>query len=141
MIERFRQRVREIRAELSRLDGLPLPSSFCKAEMRKQILALAYRPDVTPLIARGDPIEFGKESIRGQVFMPEQRGISYTELISPLTFIAWLDPQVLIRRLDAEIDAKADDKIRCPWKRAPWPRPSCKLSCWKLIAWNRKPFG
>jgi hypothetical protein len=54
-IERHRRRVRELRADLHRIESAPYPSSYAKQRMRAQIGQLAQRgaPSVSSLVEHG----------------------------------------------------------------------------------------
>jgi hypothetical protein len=109
-IERLRRRGRELRADLHRIESAPYPSSYCKAQMRAQIEALAMRgePDVTNLIEHGGKIEFQTMRVQSQVTGAD-RQLAFAEIEAATPFQAWLHTDALIKRLDAKIDSEADD--------------------------------
>jgi hypothetical protein len=114
-IERLRRRGRELQADLHRIRSAPYPSAHAKRKMREQVEVWAQRgaANVAGLVEHGDgKIEFQREMLRVQMHnIPKApAAIGYAEAIDAVAVIAWLAPDLLIRRLDAEIDSEADDK-------------------------------
>jgi hypothetical protein len=72
----------------------PLPGLGCQAERQR---------------LDGD-IEFPTQRLASQVIGAEQRALAFTETADALAVICWLHRDALVKRLDAEIDAEADDK-------------------------------
>ena len=109
-IERLRRRVRELRADHHRVASAPYLSSYCKARVREQIEALAQRgaPDVSTLVEHDRDVAFATISLRSQV-LSEPRALAFAEVTDTLALFAWLHRDALIERLDAELDAEADD--------------------------------
>jgi hypothetical protein len=109
-IENRRRRVRELRADLHRIESAPFPSSYCKQRMVAQIEALAVRgaPNVANLIEHDGKIEFATLRVQAEVFA-EKRALAFSEQADALALFAWLHKDALIKRLDAEIDAESDD--------------------------------
>jgi hypothetical protein len=110
-IERHRRRVRELRADLHRIESAPFPSSHAKQRMRAQIEALAMQgaPSVSSLIEHDGKIEFQTQRLTSEVHA-ERRSLAFTEVSDAVALVAWLHKDALIKRLDAEIDGEADDK-------------------------------
>ena len=81
-IERHRRRVRELRADLHRIESAPYPSSYAKQRMRAQIGQLAQR---------------------GRAQSPSMKRQTHSSLV------AWLHRDALIASLDREIASEADD--------------------------------
>jgi hypothetical protein len=110
-IENRRRRVRELRADLHRIASAPYPSNHAKAKMRQQIEQLAERgePSVARLVEVDGPVEFQMQRLRSEVIGAEQRALAFAE-VPDIALVAFLIPEILIKRLDALIDAGADDK-------------------------------
>ncbi|UPT87969.1 hypothetical protein HAP41_0000002070 [Bradyrhizobium barranii subsp. apii] len=110
-IERFRRRVRELRADLHRIASAPYPSSHAKAKMRAQVEALAQRgaPSVSRLVELDGPVDFQMQSLTSEVHA-ERRSLAFTETADALALVAWLHRDALIAALDREISTEADDK-------------------------------
>jgi hypothetical protein len=109
-IERLRRRGRELKADQHRIRSAPFPSSHAKAQVRAQIEALAQQgaPSVSNLIEHDRPISWPTQVLRSAVHA-ETPSIAFAEVHGVLPVIAWLHRDALIARLDAEIDAEADD--------------------------------
>ncbi|MET4518122.1 hypothetical protein [Bradyrhizobium sp. I1.7.5] len=110
-IERFRRRVRELRADLHRIASAPFPSSYAKAQMRAQVEALARRgaPSVSRLVELDGPVDFQTQTLTSEVHA-ERRSLAFTETADALALVAWLHRDALIAALDREISTEADDK-------------------------------
>jgi hypothetical protein len=111
-IEARRRRVRELRADAHRIRSAPFPSAHCKAQMRSQIEALAMQgaPVVGDLIENDRQIVFQTLAVRSQVYNTEVPSVAFAELPDAVALFAWTFKDALVKRLDAEIDAEADDK-------------------------------
>jgi hypothetical protein len=115
-IERLRRRGRELRADFNRIESAPYPSSHAKQRMREQVEILAQRGEanVAALIEHADgKLVFQRELLRVQLhnIRESPAAIGYGEAINPGALVAWLFKEALIKRLDAEIDSEADDKV------------------------------
>lgn len=110
-VERLRRRGRELQADLDRVAASPWPSSLAREHMRRQITGLAEggRPAVHHLVDFNEPIMFATRSIPARVLNAAPEAIAFSEIPDTLALLAWLHQDELIRRLDAEIDATADD--------------------------------
>jgi hypothetical protein len=111
-IENRRRRVRELRADLHRIESAPFPSSHVKVQMRAQIEALAARGviDVSPLIEHDDKIIWPTMRVQSTVFNAQPGAVAFAEGVpDTLALLAFLLKPTLIAALDAEIDAEADD--------------------------------
>ena len=111
LIENRRRRVRELKADLHRIQSAPFPSSHAKASMRAQIEALAMQgaPSVSDLIEHDRKIVWPMQNLRSQVFNTEVPSVAFAEAHDALPLIAWLHRDALIKRHDAEIDTESDD--------------------------------
>jgi hypothetical protein len=111
-IERHRRRVRELKADLHRIASAPFPSSHAKAQMRRQIEQLAERgePSVSRLVELDGPVEFQTQRVQSAVYNAQQGAVAFHEAVDAAALFAFLAPEILIKRLDALIDAEADDK-------------------------------
>ena len=109
-IERLRRRVRELKADLHRISSSPFPSIYCKQRAREMVEQLAQRgtPDVTNLIEHDREIGWQTQRLKSEVFA-EQRLLAFAEVPDTVALFAWLHRDLLIKRLDAEIDTESDD--------------------------------
>jgi hypothetical protein len=100
----------ELKAAIDRISSSPFPSGHCKQRMHQMIEQLAQSgcPDVTMLIEHDQELAWQTQRMTSQVFA-EQRLLAFTEVPDTIALFAWLHKDALIKRLDAEIDAKADD--------------------------------
>jgi hypothetical protein len=111
-VERLRRRGRELRADLHRIQSAPFPSSYARAKMREEIEVMATlgEPDVSKLIEHRDrPIIWPTQQVRGTVYNAAPGAICFTELEAATPLVVWVLKDALIKRLDAKIDAEADD--------------------------------
>ncbi len=110
-IERLRRRCRELKADQHRIASAPYPSSYAKAQMRAQIEALAMQgaPSVSRLVELDGPVDFQTQRLRSEAFGAETPVLVFGEVPDTIALVAWLHRDLLIKRLDAEIDAEADD--------------------------------
>jgi hypothetical protein len=110
-ISNRRRRVRELRADLHRIESAPFPSSHAKAQMRAQIEALAMQgaPDVTNLIEHDGKIIWPTRRVQVDIFNAQPGAVGFVELPDMLALDAWRHKSDLIAALDAEINTEADD--------------------------------
>ncbi len=110
-VERLRRRVRELRADLHRIRSAPYPASYCKARARAQIEALAQRGavNVGALIEHDGDIEFPALQLRTMVHNATPGAVAFHETADAVALICWAFKDALVKQLDAEIDAEADD--------------------------------
>jgi hypothetical protein len=102
-IERCRRRVRELDADLARINAAPPPSSEAKKLAREQLAALAARgrPQVRSLVNHGGEIQWPYVVNAGP-----QAQESAADAVG---LLAWLFRDQVASALDSEIDAIADD--------------------------------
>ena len=110
-IERHRRRVRELRADLHRIESAPYPSSYAKQRMRAQIGQLAQRgaPLVSSLVEHDREIAWPTQSVQSKVYNAENGAIVFHDATDALALVAWLHRDALIAALDREIASEADD--------------------------------
>jgi hypothetical protein len=110
-IENRRRRVRELRADLNRIESSCYPSSYCKARMREMVEQTAQRGavDVSGLIEHDDKIMWPMMRVQSQVFNVAQPGAVAFGEVPDIAMFVWLHKEALIKKLDAEIDAENDD--------------------------------
>jgi hypothetical protein len=110
-VERHRRRVRELRSDLHRIQSAPFPSAYSKQRAREFVEQLAQRgqPDVSSLIELDRPITFSTVRQQAEVIGSERHTIAVHETIDIASLLAWLMPDLLIKRLSAEIDTESDD--------------------------------
>ena len=111
-IERLRRRVRELKADAHRIRSACFPSAYCKSQMRQQIeqLAMQGAPDVAGLLEHDRRIIFPSRQAQTSVINAEIPTLAFIEIDASIPFVIWLHRDELIKKLDAEIDAEADDK-------------------------------
>lgn len=112
-VERVRGEIAERRADLHRIASAPLTSAEAKAAIRREVEALAEAgaPDVGRVL-EGQPIRW--PSFR-ELRHLGSNGPIYGESGDPQAvdaraLMAWLMKGLLLTRLEAEVDAIADDK-------------------------------
>jgi hypothetical protein len=109
-IERLRRRVRELRADLRRIQSAPFPSAHARARMHEQVEALAQRgaPDISSLIEHDGAIAWPTLRLRSMVIGGPE-ALAFGEVIDTVGLFAWMHRDALIARLDAEVASSADD--------------------------------
>jgi hypothetical protein len=109
-VENRRRRVRELRADQHRIQSAPFPSAYAKAQMRRQIEQLAERgtPSVARLVELDGKIEFATTRLTSEIY-GEQRQLGFAEVPDAVALTCWLHRDLLISKLDAEIDTESDD--------------------------------
>ena len=109
---RLQRRVRELRADLHRIESAPFPSSHARARMRAQIEALATQgaPSVTLLVEHDGEVEFQTRQAQAQVFNAQPGAVGFAEMPDAVALVAWLHRDAFIAALDKEIAAESDDK-------------------------------
>jgi hypothetical protein len=110
-IAHLERRTRELGADLHRVESAPYPSSHAKQRMREQIETLAQRgaPSMALLVEHDREIVWPQTSLRSAVYNAQAPSFAATETTDVFAVFAWLQKDTLIGRLDAEIDAEADD--------------------------------
>ena len=107
----LRQRLSELRDEISDVLSAPPPSSQVKTAMRAQVAALAERgrPNYLGAIEAGQPIKFPELQIQSQVATAAGIGISYQSAPDMLGLFCWLHGEEIIAGMEADINELADD--------------------------------
>lgn len=117
-IERLRRRVRELKADVRRIQSAPFPSAHARAKMRQQVESLAAKgvPDVSRMVEHDLDVEWptvrhseplvGGVTTKGAVVT----GITSWHQIDTAALFCWLHRDALVARLDAEIASEADDR-------------------------------
>jgi len=111
-IARLRLRVRELLADVHRIKCAPFPSAHARAQMRAHIDELARRgaPSVARLLELDQNIDWPMTQQKARVHNVEQLGaVAICEVPDTVAMFAWLHGPTLIKKLDGEIDAEADD--------------------------------
>ncbi|MBR0870041.1 hypothetical protein JQ633_06710 [Bradyrhizobium tropiciagri] len=111
-IERYRLRLRELKADLHRIRSAPYPSAGAKSAMREQIaaLAVAAAPNVDGAIEFGQPVQFATSRLTANIYNANSPGvIGFGETHDAVGLVAWLFRDQLVAALEREIDAAADD--------------------------------
>jgi hypothetical protein len=111
-IERLRRRVRELKADAHRISSSCFPSAYCKQRMRGQVEALATlgASSVSPLVEFDRDIAWPTQRVTSSILNAQPGPVGFAELEAAVPLLVWLHKEALIKRLDAEIDAEADDK-------------------------------
>ena len=103
---------RELRADAHQ-DREPrrFRARHAKRRTREQVAALAGRGavSVSRLIEHDGEIEMPSQQLRVTGPATHRPAVGFSE-VSDIAIVAWLHQEVLIARLDAEIDAESDDK-------------------------------
>lgn len=118
-IERTRKQIAALQAELHRVRSAPRPAALAKAAIAAEItvLAEAGKPDPFRVIEEGEGIEWPKTPLVARVSGDALSkdgpltldAISRTEAPHAVALIAYLFRDALIAKLNAEVDALADD--------------------------------
>jgi hypothetical protein len=110
-ILRLQRRVRELKADLHRIESAPFPSSWAKARVREVVDQLAARgaPDVINLIEHGGAVVWPTLRAQAEVH-GAQRALAFLEMPDVVGLLAHLLKPTLIAALDALVMAEADDK-------------------------------
>ena len=111
-VERHRQRCRTLRADIHTIESSSFPAAYCRKKMRAQIETLAQRGavNVSRLVEHDGDIEFPTLRLRALVHNATPGAVVFHEAADTVALTCWLHKDALIKRLDAEIDAEADDK-------------------------------
>lgn len=111
-VERLRRRGRELKADAHRIQSALFPAAYAKQRMREQIEALAQagEPVVSDVIERDRQIVWPTQQVQSTVYNAQPGAVAFAELEAAVPILVWLHKEALIKRLDAEIDAEADDK-------------------------------
>jgi hypothetical protein len=116
-VERLRLPLRELDADRHRINNAPYPSADAKRKAHDQIVALAERgmPSVDELIEHDGNIGWPQATVSlplvaivgetGHRLIGNAQG----EVFDSLGAFCWLNKAVLLKNLDALIDAEADD--------------------------------
>jgi len=110
-ISRLQRRGRELKAVLHTIRSAPFPSAHAKAKMRAEIetLAMLGAPNVANLIEHDRKIEWPTTNLQSRILNVDTPAAGFAEVPDALAIIVWLHGPALIKRLNAEIDAEADD--------------------------------
>ena len=110
-IENRRRRVRELRADLHRVESAPYPSAHVKRRVREMVDQLAARgePDVTTLLEHDGGLVWPTLRVQSEVIGP-QRALAFHEAVDVVGLVAHLLKPTLIATLDALVESEADDK-------------------------------
>lgn len=108
-VEKARHRIRQLRADLDEVRAAPFPSSVVKKAIASQVAALARRgaPNVLDVVEGGGELRFPTLVARNRI--EGGRGLAAVEVPDAFGLMAWAFGDLLIARLNAEIDAIADD--------------------------------
>jgi hypothetical protein len=117
-VEALREQLGQLRADLRDVQAAPVPSGTVKQRVRDQVTALAERgcPNVGHAVEIGAAVAFPAPVVRADLFghaaaegAPRLVGFAQAAHVDPVALVAWLFPDRLAERLEAEVDALADD--------------------------------
>lgn len=117
-LKRLRIEIDDLRDAIQQVRRAPLPSAEAKALVRVQLEEMRRRsaPDVLALVERGDAVQFPTAPVTLPLVAvamaegaPTIRGDARGEIADATGLLAWLFPDQLQVRLEAEIDARSDD--------------------------------
>ncbi|RUW19604.1 hypothetical protein [Mesorhizobium sp. M1E.F.Ca.ET.041.01.1.1] len=114
-IETVRSTIAKLKADLRDIETAPVPSADAKAIAKQWVDSQAEmaRPRVHGLLDGGGQIEFPRQGniVEASVILPTAQGVSrgYSWSVDPVGLQCWLTPELVIARLEAEIDEVADD--------------------------------
>jgi hypothetical protein len=110
-IARLQRRGRELTADAHRIRSAPLPSSHAKAKARAAVEALAQRgaPSMARLVEHDAEIEWPTQQVRVSVLNAQPGATGTAEVPDVLALLTWLHKDMMIKKLDAEVMAEADD--------------------------------
>jgi hypothetical protein len=111
-----RRHTDECRRAVARVEGAPWPSSHAKQRLREEVRTLCARgrPDVSALLQRNGALGWPQANLRGDVLNASlgegvRAAVAFTQTTDMLALVAWTFEGALLERLDAEVDAIADD--------------------------------
>jgi hypothetical protein len=107
LVEKCRDELQAIDKRIANVKAAPRPAAEVKLAFRKEFEAIISRgaPDVFRALEFGESIGFPKKEMN---ISPGGHQI-YFNIPDAMAFIAWLDPERVLKRIDEEIDARADD--------------------------------
>jgi len=110
-VERYRHRLRELAADLHRVNSSPWPSSMLKAEAKALVeqWAEAAKPDFDSMVEHQSPLSFQTQSLSSLV-RGEKPALAFTETVDACGLLCWLFPQELQAKINAGLDEVSDDK-------------------------------
>jgi hypothetical protein len=118
-IERCRKEIAGLQAELASVRAAPIMASAARQKVRDQIEALAARgrPDAYPVIEYGEDLRWAERvesfTVVGVAEGPDRplplRALAGGPVADTLGLIVWLHRDLLLAKLDEEINAVADD--------------------------------
>jgi hypothetical protein len=110
-IENRRRLVREGKAELHRIRSAPFTSGYAKQRMRAQVEAAAARGaiDISTLLELDGDIAWPTLSVQSKIYNTNAGVVGFHDAIEVVGLLAALVPELLIKHLDALIDAEAQD--------------------------------
>ena len=108
-VENRRRRLRELAADIRKIEVAPLPAAVVKERARAEIEALAVRgrPDLLGAVEFGEKIRWPKSKVNFN-FDPKV-GPIFGDTVDPLGLVAFVFRDSLIEKVNAEIDAMAND--------------------------------
>lgn len=118
-LDRVRTTIMQLKAERAAIKAAPVPSADLKPFLRQfvQNVAERGRPNLFELIEGGRSIVIPRAAVSFPVTVTGSAGkldvsavgAAHGELVDPVALLAWMDPAAMLKRLEAELAAVADD--------------------------------
>lgn len=108
LVEAVCHRLRMLQADLKEVQAAPRSSAETKKALAQQVAELAQRgrPDLLRCLEHADPFQFPTIALRASVM--GGKGLVSVQGVPDIAVLAWLFGDLLISRLNEEIDALAD---------------------------------
>lgn len=111
-VERCRERIKELQAQLAKAEAAPIPSAEAKKRMQEQIagIAISGQPDVFGLIESGQSVDFPRTSLYSNVTTTDgHTGRATGNAFDALAFLCWAFQDQIVKAIGAEIDRRSND--------------------------------
>lgn len=107
LVEKYRTELQAIDSQIEKTKSAPRPAAEVKRAFRKEFEATVSRgtPDVFQALEFGESIGFPRKEMN----ISPGGQLTYFNIPDAMAFIAWLDPERVLKRIEEEIDARADD--------------------------------
>lgn len=114
-LDRLRLRLRELAADLHRVNSAPYPSAYAKTRVRQMVEMRAQAPDLSGLIEHDAEIRWPTTTVDLPLIAVGANqspviGSARGEVPDVLAILSWFDRPRLLAMLDAEINDLADDE-------------------------------
>lgn len=116
IVEQCRIDIARLRDDVRHVVAAPLPASEAKKLVRAEVAALAKSgcPDVSGMFSKNlfdgtQQIKWPTSSIEAHTFGGRSAPEFYGVVPDSIALLAWLNPEALCAKLDAELDRRSDD--------------------------------